>query len=66
MQYVQASLAILIISVLAIFSIQNLDSVNLSLFFWSISMPKIVLILALYALGMFSGWGFVQLAKRMF
>ena len=34
--------------------------------FWSITVPKFVLILVVYVLGMLSGWGLVELLKAAF
>jgi uncharacterized integral membrane protein len=56
----------LLLIAVVIFSFQNRTSVDVSFLFWSISMPKVFLILGTYLLGMFSGWGLLELAKRLF
>jgi putative membrane protein len=66
MSYVTGTLAVLFLIVVVVFSIQNLESTNVSLLFWSMSIPKILLILGTYLLGMVSGWGFVELIKRLY
>lgn len=66
MSYVTGTLAVLFLIVVVVFSIQNLESTNVSLLFWSVSMPKILLILGTYLLGMISGWGFMELIKRLY
>ena len=66
MKYVTGALAVLLLVVIVVFSIQNLEATEVSFLFWSMSVPKVVLILATYVLGMLSGWGAVELIKRMF
>lgn len=66
MRYVMAALSILLLLVIVIFSIQNRASVDVSFLLWSVSLPKIFLILTTYILGMLSGWGLVELIKNVF
>ena len=66
MRYVVAALSILLLLVIVIFSIQNRASVDVSFLLWSVSLPKVFLILTTYILGMLSGWGLVELIKRAF
>jgi uncharacterized integral membrane protein len=66
MRYVTATLAILLLLVAVVFSIQNREAVSLAFRVWSLSVPKIFLILGIYVLGMLSGWGPVALVKRAF
>jgi uncharacterized integral membrane protein len=57
-------LIILSLVVLA-FAIQNREPVEVAFLMWSISIRKIFLILGTYVLGMLSGWGVVEVAKRV-
>ena len=66
MQYVIRGLAAAALLIIVIFSIQNLEAVDVSFLFWSMSISKVVLILGTYVLGMISGWGLVELVKRSF
>ena len=66
MNYVIGTVAVLLLIVVAIFSIQNLESINLSFLVWSMSVPKVLLILGIYVLGMVSGWGVVEFVKQVF
>jgi uncharacterized integral membrane protein len=66
MRYVTGALAILLLVLILIFSIQNRTAVDVSFLMWSFSTPKIFLILGTYLLGMVSGWGLVELLKRAF
>jgi uncharacterized integral membrane protein len=56
-----ATIALLAI---AIFSIQNLEGVEISFLLWSMTISKCVVILGSYLLGMVSGWGLVELFKK--
>jgi uncharacterized integral membrane protein len=64
MRYVTGALAIALLLAVLVFSIQNRGAVDVSFLIWSMSMPKIFLILGTYVLGMVSGWGLVALLKQ--
>jgi uncharacterized integral membrane protein len=64
MRYVMGALTLMLLILVVVFSIQNREVVNVSLLFWSLSTPKVFLILGTYLLGMLSGWGVVELVKR--
>jgi uncharacterized integral membrane protein len=66
MRLLTAALAILLLLVIVIFAFQNRAPVDVLFLAWSLSMPKIFLILGTYVLGMLSGWGLVELIKAMF
>jgi uncharacterized integral membrane protein len=66
MKYVTGALAVILLILIIIFAVQNRASVDVTLLAWSISLPKIFLILGTYVLGMFSGWGLLELLKRVF
>jgi uncharacterized integral membrane protein len=66
MHYVTSALAVLLLILVTIFAIQNFSTVDVALLFWSINVPKFVLILVVYVLGMLSGWGLVELVKAAF
>jgi uncharacterized integral membrane protein len=66
MRYVTGTLAILLLLVVVAFSLQNREPVSLAFLVWSMSVPKVFLILGTYALGMLSGWGLVALVKWLF
>jgi uncharacterized integral membrane protein len=51
---------------LGIREVQNHASVDVSFLRWTMSMPKVFLILGTYVLGMLSGWGLVELIRRLF
>lgn len=64
MNYVKGVIAAIIVLIILTLALQNLAAVEVSFLFWSISLPKIVLILMVYVFGMISGWGLVELIKR--
>lgn len=49
-------LALIVIILVLIFAFQNLNSVSLNLVFFSLDIPLLVLIIALYVLGVITGW----------
>lgn len=48
-------LLILIIGVFIVFAIQNINTVKISLFNWSVSLPLAFTVAGIYVLGMFTG-----------
>lgn len=65
MRYVATGLLIVLLLVVLTFAIQNRESIDVAFLMWSISLRKIFLILGTYVLGMLSGWGVVEIAKRV-
>lgn len=66
MQYLTTILAVIALLAIAIFSIQNLASVEISFLFWSVTISKCLVIIGAYLLGMISGWGLIELVKKSF
>ncbi len=64
MKYVTGTIAVLLFITILIFSIQNLEIVDVRLLTWSIQVRKVFLIMGTYLLGMLSGWGAVEIVKR--
>jgi uncharacterized integral membrane protein len=64
MHYVTTTLAAIALIAVVIFSVQNLEAIDVSFLTWSISMSKVIVILGSYLLGMVTGWGLVSLIKR--
>lgn len=50
--------ALIIVVLVAVFALQNWTSVEVSLLFFAVKMPLIILILAMLAVGVFVGWVF--------
>jgi len=66
MQYVTGAIAGLFALVVLVFAIQNLGSVDVSFLAWSMTIPKVLLILGTYVLGVFSGWALLAVIKAWF
>ena len=66
MSYVKGTLAVVLLVAVLVLAFQNRAGVDVSFLFWTFRSPKILLILGTYLLGMFSGWGLVELIKRAF
>lgn len=66
MRYVVGVISILLLLIILIFSIQNGTSVDVKFLVWTMSMPKIFLILGTYIMGMLTGWGLIEVIKRAF
>ncbi|MCX7399375.1 MAG: hypothetical protein NT138_17055 [Planctomycetales bacterium] len=65
MNYVTGAVGVLCLIVVGVFAIQNLASVEVTFIVWTASVSKIVLILGTYFLGMLTGWGLIELVKRL-
>jgi putative membrane protein len=65
MNYVTGAIGVLCLILVAVFAIQNLGAVEVTFIVWTASISKIVLILGTYFLGMLTGWGLIELVKRL-
>jgi uncharacterized integral membrane protein len=63
MRFVYMALIAIFATIIILFKIQNLESVTVSLFSASVSMPVSVLVLLIYVLGMLTG-GFLLALLR--
>ncbi len=63
MRYVYIGLIVVFTALVLLFKVQNLETVTVSLFSASVSLPVSVLIVGVYLLGMFTG-GFVLALLR--
>ncbi len=64
MKYVKITLGVVLAIAVIVFAVQNIATVDVSFLTWSMTVPKVVLILGTYLLGMVSGWGLVEILKR--
>ena len=63
MMRVKAVIALVLIAVVAIFAIQNSTTVDVNFLFWSLSVPRVLLVVALLAAGFMLGITVSSLAK---
>ena len=64
MRYLAAATAIVLLIVIVIFSIQNLEIVDVTFLTLAVSVPKFAVVLASYVLGMVTGGSVVAIIKR--
>jgi lipopolysaccharide assembly protein A len=57
-RYLYIALIVIFVSVVLLFKVQNMESVTISLFSMSVTLPTSIMVLLVYVLGMFTG-GFV-------
>jgi len=63
MRYVYMALIVILAAIIILFKVQNLESVTVSLFAASVTLPVSVLVLLIYLLGMLTG-GFLLALVR--
>lgn len=63
MRRLSTALSVVLLVAMVVFAIQNLESVDVQFLVFSLKMPKILLILLVFLLGMVSGWGLIDLLK---
>jgi putative membrane protein len=66
MRYVQAVVFLALLATIGIFAIQNMGVVTVNFLTWNISQPVAIVSVAVYLLGMLSGWSILALARRSF
>ena len=49
-------LILVLLGFLVVFSIQNAEQLNVSFLFWSFSLRRAVMLFAVFAVGVFTGW----------
>lgn len=63
MRYVYMALIVCAAALVILFKVQNLDSVTVSLFSGSVTLPVSVLVLLIYILGMLTGGSLLALVR---
>lgn len=64
MRYVKITIGLVLAIAMIVFAVQNIALVEVSFLTWQMTIPKVVLILGTYVLGMITGWGLVEILKR--
>ena len=64
MRVVQASLLLVLLCAVRLFAVQNTRSVTLDSWTWEVNGPVAAAIVAVYLLGMLSGWTVVAFVRR--
>ncbi len=63
-RYIKITIGVVLAIAMIVFAVQNIALVEVSFLTWQMTIPKVVLILGTYVLGMVSGWGLVEILKR--
>ena len=64
MRYVYMTLTAIALIAVAIFSVQNLEAIQVSFLAWSMNISKFIVIIGSYLLGMVTGWGLFGVVKH--
>jgi putative membrane protein len=67
MRYLAIGTASIVLLIVVVFSVQNLEAVDVRFAGWSMTVPKFLLVAASYLLGMFTGgavFGIFRRARR--
>lgn len=64
MRYVYIALIVILAGIVVMFKIQNLESVTVSLFSMSVTMPASLLVFLVYLLGMLTGGFVMQFVRK--
>lgn len=64
MRYVQVVLFLIFLGALLIFAVQNQQSVSIRFLNWGVTAPLALQAVAIYLLGMLSGWTVVAFVRR--
>ena len=66
MRLIQAAIFLAFLGAIGIFAFQNRDVINVNFFNWSLSQPVAMVTVAVYILGMLSGWTVLAFARGSF
>lgn len=66
MRYVKGVLAILALVAMIVFSIQNMEAINVAFLSWSLNIPAFLVIAGAYVLGMITGAWLFDFLKFVF
>lgn len=66
MRYLKGALAILALVAMIVFSVQNMEAINVSFLSWSLNIPEFLVIAGAYALGMITGAWLFDFLKYLF
>ena len=65
MRYIKGALSIIVLAAIVVFSIQNLEAINVSFLSWSMNVPKFLVIIGNYVLGMITGAWLFDFLKHL-
>jgi lipopolysaccharide assembly protein A len=66
MRYIQAVVFLAFLVTIGIFAVQNRDVITVNFLTWNLSQPVAIVTVAVYVLGMLSGWTVLAFARGSF
>jgi lipopolysaccharide assembly protein A len=66
MRFILAIVLLAFLGAVAVFAVQNLQTVKISFVNWALTAPFALVVVAVYFLGMVSGWTVVAFVQRSF
>ena len=63
MRYIQAVIFLVFLAAIGLFALQNRDVITVSFLTWNLSQPVALVSVAIYFLGMLSGWTVVAFVR---
>jgi putative membrane protein len=66
MRFIQAVIFLVFLVTIGIFAVQNRDVITVSFLAWNLSQPVAIVTVAVYILGMLSGWTVLTFARATF
>jgi uncharacterized integral membrane protein len=64
MRFIQAVLFLIFLGALGLFAVQNTEAITVTFWTWITTQPVALLAIAVYFLGMLSGWTVVSFIRR--
>ncbi len=64
MRVIQGVLLLIFLAIVGLFAIQNTRSVTVGFWTWEVTAPVAIVVVAVYLLGMLSGWTVVAFVRR--
>ena len=65
MKYIKGALSIIVLALIALFAFQNLEAIDVSFLSWSLTVPKFLVIIGNYVLGMITGGWLFDFLKHL-
>ncbi len=66
MRYIQAVIFLAFLVTIGIFAVQNRNVITVNFLSWNLSQPVAIVTVAVYVLGMLSGWTVLSFARGSF
>ena len=64
MRVIQGVLLLIFLAIIGLFAIQNTRSVTVGFWTWEVTAPVAIVVVAVYLIGMLSGWTVVAFVRR--